>query len=87
MIIKIVVRRMVKLIHFKYLTYAPKFRAQHCNNILVICNNTKENFLCESEEMNVKFHKKCENTGKILKISCVTYSFVKFDIFYFLGLP
>ena len=37
--------------------------------------------------MNVKFHKKCENTGKILKISCVTYSFVKFDIFYFLGLP
>ena len=37
--------------------------------------------------MNVKFHKKYENTGKILKISCVTYSFVKFDIFYFLGLP
>ena len=27
--------------------------------------------------MNVKFHKNCENTGHILKISCV---FVKFDI-------
>ena len=36
--------------------------------------------------MNVKFHKNCENSGKILKISCVTYQFVKFDI-YFLGLP
>ena len=36
--------------------------------------------------MNVKLHKNCENTGKILKISCVTYQFVKFDI-YFLGLP
>ena len=31
--------------------------------------------------MNVKFHKNCENTGKILRISCV---FVKFDI-YFIG--
>ena len=36
--------------------------------------------------MNVKFHKNCENTGKILKISCVPYQFVKFDI-YFPGLP
>ena len=36
--------------------------------------------------MNVKFYKNCENTGKILKISCVRYQFVKFDI-YFLGLP
>ena len=36
--------------------------------------------------MNVKFHKNCENTGKILKISCVPYQFVKFDI-NFLGLP
>ena len=35
--------------------------------------------------MNVKFHKNCENTGKILKISCVPYQFVKFDI-YFLGM-
>ena len=34
--------------------------------------------------MNVKFHKNCENTGKILKISCVRCHFVKFDI-YFLG--
>ena len=36
--------------------------------------------------MNVKFHKNCENTGKILKISCVRCNFVKFDI-YFLGFP
>ena len=34
--------------------------------------------------MNVKFHKNCENTGKILKISCVRCNFVKFDI-HFLG--
>ena len=36
--------------------------------------------------MNVKFHKDCENTGKILKISCVRCNFMKFDI-HFLGLP
>ena len=30
--------------------------------------------------MNVKFHKNCENAGKILKISCVRCNFVKFDI-------
>ena len=53
---------------------------------LVICSNTKENFLREPEKMNVKFHKNCENTGKILKISCVRCNFVKFDI-HFLGLP
>ena len=35
--------------------------------------------------MNVKFHKDCENTGKILKIARVRSNFVKFDI-YFLGL-
>ena len=55
-------------------------------NYLVICNNTKENFSWESEKMNIKFHKNCENTGKILKIACVRCHFVKFDI-YFLGLP
>ena len=33
--------------------------------------------------MNVKFHKNCsENTGKILKVSCVKMSFVKFDIYF-----
>ena len=52
---------------------------------MVICNNTKENFSRESEKMNVKFHKNCENTGKILKIACVRCNFVKFDI-NFLGL-
>ena len=36
-------------------------------------------------ENNVKFHKNCEKTGKILKISCVRCNFVKFHI-YFLGL-
>ena len=33
--------------------------------------------------MNVKFHKNCENTGKILKISSVRCNFVKFDIHFF----
>ena len=47
---------------------------------LVICNNTKENFSLEPEELNVKFHKNCEKTGKILKISCLRCNFVKFDI-------
>ena len=36
--------------------------------------------------MNLKVHKNCENTGKILKISSVRCNFVKFD-FHFLGLP
>ena len=36
--------------------------------------------------MKIKFHKNCENTGKILKISIVRCNFVKFDI-HFLGLP
>ena len=35
---------------------------------LIICNNTKGNFSREAEKMNVKFHKNCENAGKILKI-------------------
>ena len=32
--------------------------------------------------MNVKFHKNCENSGKIMKISCERCSFVKFDIIF-----
>ena len=43
-------------------------------------------FPWESEKMIVKFHKNCEKTGKILKISCVRCHFLKLDI-YFLGLP
>ena len=35
--------------------------------------------------MNVKFHKNCENTSKILKISCVRYDFVKFDIHFLMS--
>ena len=30
--------------------------------------------------MNVKFHKNYENTGKLLKISCVRCNFVKFFV-------
>ena len=51
---------------------------------LVIGNDTKENFSWQSEEMNVKFHKNCENAGKPLKISCERCNFVRFDI-HFLG--
>ena len=47
--------------------------------LLVIRNNTKDYFSWESEKMNVKFHKNCESTGEILKISCVKCNFVKFD--------
>ena len=36
--------------------------------------------------MNVKFQKNCENTVKILKMSCARCHFVKFDI-YFPRLP
>ena len=36
--------------------------------------------------MNVKLHKNCQTTGKILKIYCVRCNFVKFDI-HFLRLP
>ena len=37
---------------------------------LVICNNTKENFLWEPEKMNVKFHKMASYTWsfKILPV-------------------
>ena len=31
--------------------------------------------------MNVKFHKNGENTGNILKLSCVRCNIVNFDIF------
>ena len=54
--------------------------------LVIFCNNTKENFSWETEKMNVKFYKNCENTGKILKISCVRCNFVTFDI-HFLWLP
>ena len=36
-------------------------------------------------KLNVKFHKNCDYTGKILKISCVRCNSVKYDI-HFLGL-
>ena len=34
-----------------------------------------------ARENNFKFHENCENSGKILKISCVRCHFVKFDIY------
>ena len=46
----------------------------------VICNNTKDYLSSEPKKINVKFHKNCENTDKIVKISCVRCHFVKFDI-------
>ena len=52
--------------------------------LLVICDNTKENFWWEPEKINARFHKNCENTGKILEISCVRCNFVKFDIYFLL---
>ena len=48
--------------------------------------SVKDHFSWEPDKINVKFHKNCENTGKILKISCVRCHFVKFDI-YSLRLP
>ena len=33
--------------------------------------------------MNVKCHKNCENTGKVLKMPLVRCNFVKFDIHFF----
>ena len=41
---------------------------QGLKRYLVICNNTKDYFSWEPEKMNVKFHKNCENTGKIQKV-------------------
>ena len=53
---------------------------------LVICNNRKTIiFPWEPEKTNVIFHKKCENSEKILKISCVRFHFVKFDIYFLEG--
>jgi len=46
---------------------------------LVICNNTKENLSWASEKMNVKFHKNCENTVKILKICFKLFWYKVFD--------
>ena len=45
----------------------------------------KDYFSMEPKKINVNFHKNCENTGKILKISRVRCHFVKIDI-YFVGL-
>ena len=57
---------------------------------LVICNNTKDNFLCEpAEKIYFKFHRDWENTGKIVMRRISLFNFVKFEAFEvcFLGLP
>ena len=59
------------------------FKGYRYNKLSVI--KTKDYFSWEPEKINVKFHKNCENTAKILKISYVRCYFVKVDI-YFLGL-
>ena len=53
---------------------------------LVICNNTKENFLREPEKINVKFHKMTSSTWNFqshylnaIIFSCVFTILVKFD--------
>ena len=53
---------------------------------LVICNNTKENFLWEPEKINVNFHKNTSYTWNFQNFTCVFTILVKFDI-NFLGLP
>ena len=49
---------------------------------LVVCNNTKENFLWEAEKMKVKFHKIASYTWNF---TCVFTILVKYYI-HFLGL-
>ena len=51
---------------------------------LVICDNSKENFLWEPE--NVKFYKITSYTWNFPNFTCVFTILVKFDI-HFLGLP
>ena len=53
---------------------------------LVICNNTKENFLWEPKKTYVKFHKMTSYTWNFQNFTCVFKIIVKFDI-YFLGIP
>ena len=65
----------LNLINFFYIFKGYRY------NYFIICNiNTKDHFSWEPKKIKVKCHKKCENTGKILKISCVKCHFVKFDI-------
>ena len=54
--------------------------------IIVICNNTKENFLWEAKKTNVKFHKMTAYSWNFQNFTFIFTILVKFDI-YFLGLP
>ena len=53
---------------------------------LVTCNNTKENFLWEPEEINVKLHKMKSCIQNFPNFTYFLKILVKFDI-HFLGLP
>ena len=64
----------IQTISHTFFTFFKQYRYN------VICNNTKDYLSSEPKKVNVKFCKNCENTGKILKISCVRCHFVKFDI-------
>ena len=59
---------------FFFFTFFKRYRYN------VICNNTKDYLSSQPKKVNAKFHKNCENTGKILKISSVRCHFVKFGI-------
>ena len=64
------------LCHIKF--FFTLYKGYKCNNLLVICNNTKDNFLQEPEKINFKFHKNWEKTGKLImrKISfCEIWGF------------
>ena len=65
---------------YQFKEYCILFNIFQELKMLVICNNTKGNFSWEYEKINVKFHKNCENTKKILEILCVRRNFMKFDI-------
>ena len=70
-----------KLNHITFFfTFFKGYRYQ-----LVICNNTKDNFLWKPEKTDFILHRNCANTSKI---SCIRFHFVKFKPFefYFLGL-
>ena len=53
--------------------------------IIVTCNSTKDYFSQRHKEINVNFHKNCENTGKILQISTADVILLNLTLI-FLGL-
>ena len=67
-----------KILYQDNLKILPSFlHFSRAKDVITICSDTEKNFSWKSEKMNVKFHKNCDYTGKILKISCVRCNFVK----------